>query len=101
MKLRLLPEADAEVMAAAQWYENQSPGLGERFLSETIDSFSVIERLPRRSARVHFQTTRDIRRRLLDHYPYAVVYEVRTSECLVVAIAHAARRPGYWRDRLT
>ena len=73
----------------------------ERFLSEAIDAFSIIERHPRRSARVRFRTAREIRRRLLDHFPYAVVYEVRSSECVVVATAHAARRPGYWRDRLS
>jgi plasmid stabilization system protein ParE len=87
-------------MAVAQRYQNESPGLGERFLSEALDAFSLIERHPRRSPRVRLRTSREIRRRLLDHFPYAVVYEVRSEECVVVAIAHAARKPGYWRGRL-
>lgn len=100
MSLRLLPEADAELTAAAQSYENVSSGLGERFLSEAIDAFFLIERHPRRSSRVPFRSRREIRRRLLDHFPYAIVYEVRSAECLVIAVAHAARKPAYWRKRL-
>jgi len=100
MKLRLLPEADAELTAAAQWYENRSPGVAQRFLTEAVDSFEVIERYPRRFARARLRTSREIRRRMLSHFLYAVVYEVRDSECVVVAIAHGARRPGYWRGRL-
>lgn len=96
MRVRLLPEADAELTAAAQWYENRGPNLGERFLAEAVDAFTAIGRTPHRFARVRYRTPREIRRRLLYHFPYAVVYEVRKDECLVVAAAHAARKPAYW-----
>ena len=34
-------------------------------------------------------------------FPYRVVYFVQPAELLiVVAVAHAKRKPGYWRDRL-
>lgn len=100
MIARLHPEADVELQAAAQWYEDRVAGLGERFLAEAVDAFVAIEKHPRRFARVRHRTSREISRRLLTHFPYRVVYEVRETECIVVAIAHAARRPAYWRDRL-
>ena len=71
-----------------------------RFLAEAIDAFTAIERTPHRFARARYRTSREIRRRTLAHFPYAAIYEVRASECLVVAIAHAARKPGYWGSRV-
>jgi toxin ParE1/3/4 len=100
MKLRLHPEADAELHAAAQWYEDRVIGLGEQFLVEAIDAFTDIENHPQRFGRAKYRTAREIRRRVLDHFPYSVVYEVRKEECIAVAIAHAARRPGFWVNRL-
>jgi hypothetical protein len=92
--------AEVELTAAAQWYEVRRSGLGERFLAEATDAFLAIERHPRRFATARYRTSREIRRRLLAHFPYSVIYEVREAECLVVAIAHAGRGPIYWRDRL-
>lgn len=33
-------------------------------------------------------------------FPYRVVYFVDDDWLTVVAVAHAKRRPGYWRDRV-
>ena len=100
MKVRLLPEADDELTAAGEWYEAKVPGLGSRFLSEASGAFAAIEDHPDRYPRVQFRSSRDLRQRRLPHFPYWIIYEIRQSECLVVAIAHASRRPGYWRKRV-
>jgi toxin ParE1/3/4 len=100
MNVRLHPAADEELKAAAQWYEDRGAGLGERFLDECVDALLRIEHHPRRFGRARYRTSREIRRKLLDHFPYAIVYEVRAEECVVVAVAHVRRRPGYWRERL-
>lgn len=100
MRVRLLGEADEELTAAAIWYQQRGAGLGERLLEEAVEAFSAIGRNPKRFARARFRTRREIRRYLLAHFPYAIVYEVRENECLVVAVAHTARRPGYWAKRL-
>jgi plasmid stabilization system protein ParE len=100
MTVRLHPEAERELQAAAQWYEERVEGLGERFLSEAIDALTAIEKHPRRFARSRYRISREIRQRSLHHFPYLVTYEVKESVCLVIAVAHGAQRPGYWRDRL-
>jgi plasmid stabilization system protein ParE len=43
---------------------------------------------------------RNVRKFLLARFPYAVYYVPRQDEILVLAVAHGARRPGYWRHRL-
>ena len=35
----------------------------------------------------------------LKKFPFRIVYRSIGDRVLVVAIAHAKRRPGYWRDR--
>ena len=64
MRARLLPEAEEEIRAAAQWYEDQLAGLGGQFLEEVIDALLAVERHPRRFA-LHgrLRTPREIRRR--------------------------------------
>ena len=32
-------------------------------------------------------------------FPFRIVYRIVENRVLVVAVAHAKRRPGYWRDR--
>jgi len=100
MTLRVHPAAEAELTAAAQWYEVRRSGLGERFLVEAADAFAAIERQPRRFATARYRTTREIRKRLLEHFPYSIIYEIKANECLIVAVSHAGRRPVYWRQRV-
>jgi hypothetical protein len=40
-----------------------------------------------------------IRRLLLQDLPYVVIYETFENEVFVYAVAHASRRPNYWRRR--
>jgi toxin ParE1/3/4 len=100
MRARLLPEADHEFSEIAQWYENLRQGLGEQFISESIDAFLAIEQHPRRFSKCRYRSSHELRQCRLVHFPHAVIYEVLENECTVIAIAHPARRPNYWRDRL-
>ncbi len=42
----------------------------------------------------------EVRRFLLDRFPYSVIAACLEDELVVVAIAHHSRKPGYWRKRL-
>jgi hypothetical protein len=37
---------------------------------------------------------------VLHRYPFSVVYRNLPSEVQIIAVAHAKRRPGYWRVRI-
>lgn len=99
MKLRVLSTAEAEATEAAGWYDDQSIGLGELFLSEYAAALSAIEVDPLRFGLLETEPAGRFRRCILRTFPYAVIFEVLPDEVLVLAVAHASRRPGYWRDR--
>ena len=100
MKLTLSPVADAEIQEAAQWYHERGAALAEDFLSEVIDALGEVERHPHRFPRARQRTSRTIRHKALKRFPYEVIYQVTPQEAYIVAVAHAARKPGYWIDRL-
>jgi len=41
-----------------------------------------------------------VKRLLLRRFPFAVIVREAAAEVTVIAFAHTARRPGYWRGRL-
>jgi hypothetical protein len=40
------------------------------------------------------------RRSVLNRFPYSLVYTTEGEHSLIVAIAHAKRKPDYWKARL-
>jgi hypothetical protein len=40
------------------------------------------------------------RRFILNRFPYSLVYKTDGTQSLIVAIAHAKRKPGYWTSRV-
>jgi plasmid stabilization system protein ParE len=40
-----------------------------------------------------------VRRVILVKFPYSVFFYVRQGTAIVLAVAHAKRRPGYWTGR--
>jgi toxin ParE1/3/4 len=100
MRVRLLEEAETESQEAARWYEERQAGLGQQFLDALAHALEIIERQPQAFSRVSTNdATREVRRCVLQRFPYLIFYEVRAEEVLVLAVAHARRRPNYWQDR--
>jgi toxin ParE1/3/4 len=99
--LRIHAAAAEEAAEAAAWYEKERPGLGTDFEHAIDAALDVLEQeiVPLLSA-PGVAGTRGIKRLLLRRFPYAVIVRERDMEILVIAFAHHARRPGYWRDRL-
>ena len=100
--LRSHPEADAEAESAAVWYEDRQDGLGQDFLAELERAFTLVSESPGTwPLWPGMPESLGIRRFLLSRFPYGIAYESTQSEVVVYAVAHLARRPGYWKDRLT
>jgi toxin ParE1/3/4 len=95
-RLILRPEAENDIAAAAQWYEEQRSGLSLEFRSALDQAFSAIENNPALYAPIY----RELRRALLHRFPYAVFYVERTNEIVVAAVLHTSRDPRLWRARL-
>ncbi len=100
MKIRVLPEAEAEILAAVLWYEERQAGLGVDFYDSILAAIKAIGDNPRRFPRYEISVgLRDLQRAIVKRFPYLVIFEVREDLLLIIAIAHSSRLPGYWSDR--
>jgi plasmid stabilization system protein ParE len=90
------PEAEAELLAAARFYEGKSKGLGLDFLAEVRQAARGIAARPNSGRKF----SRRLRRILVPRFPYGLLYRVEPALVFIVAVAHLHRRPGYWLRRL-
>ena len=97
MNIRYHEAARQEEHEAIHWYATQSAGLDDRFcaaLAEAEDEVSADPWLP-------CVMEDGVRKRNLNRFPYAILYEILDNEIFVHAIMHLHREPGYWRGRKT
>jgi plasmid stabilization system protein ParE len=96
------PAAKVELVEATRYYLEINPELASDFVARVESALGRIEEHPLRFARLEtVQTDREIRRLLVDRFPYLIVYEVLQGQPFVLAIAHTHRRPNYWLQRKT
>ncbi|MGK3959348.1 type II toxin-antitoxin system RelE/ParE family toxin [Sorangium sp. So ce118] len=98
MKVVVLDEADAELTAAADWYEQEREGLGDHLLAEADRVLNAIAASRTPWPLVPGSTI--VRRFLFTRFPYVIYFVIRDEHVLVLAFGHTSRRPGYWRNRL-
>ena len=89
------PEADGELEAAARWYEERQPGLGDDFLDDFELTLKHIISDPLRPRLIRGEN----RKLNFNRFPYAVVYELQKDVLFVKAVMHLHRRPFYWKHR--
>lgn len=94
--VRLLPQAEAEVTAAFDWYQEQHWGLGYDFLTALSGALERLARLPELHERVALRT----RKALLRRFPYMILFAIENDEILVTAVFHSRRNPAKWADRV-
>ena len=103
MIVSFLEEALIEVAEAVDWFDNQSSGLGAEFRREFEQNLESIGSVPDSFARLEFlrsQRWSRVRRAVMRRFSYVIVFDVRDTEALIVAVYHARRRPNYWFKRL-
>ncbi|MBN4055064.1 type II toxin-antitoxin system RelE/ParE family toxin [Acidimicrobium ferrooxidans] len=101
IRLRFHGEAEAEITAAAFWYDEREPGLGDEFLEELDRVMTLIgESSGTWPLWPGLAGSRGIRRCLLSRFPYGVAYFMEEDEAYILAVAHHSRKPSYWLDCL-
>jgi hypothetical protein len=99
--VRVLDAAADEAIEAAAWYEREQPGLGREFEMAINAALDLIEaEFPPLVSLPGAAGTRGAKRLVMRRFPFDVVVVELGDAWIVVAFAHHARRPGYWRDRL-
>ena len=100
MRPRVLEEAEAEILSAMLFYEDQQEGLGKDYFDRVSETIELIARDPQMYPVYEGKRlSRAFRRAMVDRFPYIVVYQIRPDETLIVAVAHSSQQPGYWEDR--
>jgi plasmid stabilization system protein ParE len=90
------PLAEADLENAAQWYDEERPGLAQRFLKDVDRSFVRLRERP-----LQFPVVAgDVRRALLRTFPYAIYFRVSDEMIVVLAVLHLRRNPKIWRGRV-
>ncbi|MGQ0466864.1 MAG: type II toxin-antitoxin system RelE/ParE family toxin [Sporichthyaceae bacterium] len=98
---RFEDEASDELVVAATWYEDQHPGLGDRFLAAVQASLAHIGDWPEAAPLVGVPfDDAAVRSAPVRRYPYRIVYVVSDESIRVVAVAHKRRESLYWRGRV-
>ncbi len=97
MNIRFLRVAQKELDDAVEWYNHKAPDLGIRLLDEMNKSLKRISSYPHSCAEIE----NDIRRCLMNRFPYGLIYCIDDDKetIVIIAVAHLHRKPGYWHER--
>ena len=94
-EVRIHDEAREELDDAHCWYWQRDQRAADRLLSEFQIALERIAGQPQ-----SFPEYDDEHRYVqLRTFPYLIVFRSNGDAVDVLAVAHARRRPGYWRDR--
>ena len=95
MRIVYHPDAEKELIEAAQFYERSVANLGGQFLDGADQAIGAILKAPERWRILDG----DVRRYLMPRFPYAIYYRVLPDEVRILAFKHHGRHPDYWRYR--
>ena len=79
------PEAERDLEAAKDWYEQKRPGLGGKFIDEFATAMWALEQNPERERLYH----RNFRRVIVRRFPYKIFYQVIGVRVIVFRVLHA------------
>jgi toxin ParE1/3/4 len=87
--------AERELNDAALYYEQESAGLGIKFLNEVESNVGCIVANPKPCQKIRGE----VHRRVLRKFPYGILYSVIDRNIRVLAIMNLKRKPNYWVNR--
>lgn len=90
-----LAEARAEALETFNWYEEQRPGLGAVFRDAMDRAIARVQKTPL----AYPVQYRELRRVLVDRFPYAMFYRILPDAIVVVGVIHSKRHPREWKRR--
>ena len=94
--------AELDVLGAWEWYEQQQPGLGDRFVVAVGAAIVRASRWPNAGTPAIHDDNGDVveRKVATTGFPYAVRYRVTAEQLVVMAVYHQRRRPDFGADRI-
>jgi plasmid stabilization system protein ParE len=89
-------DARAELAEASHYYKDRVYGLGQALVNDVEKAVSEILSHPKACKLI----SKNLRCKVLNRFPYSLLYSVETDRIRIMAVAHHKRRPEYWRYRL-
>jgi len=90
------PAARLELFQAVEYYDTCNAGLGSEFYDEIDAAIHRVLRYPEAWSLLSDRT----RRCLTNRFPYAIIYQIKSDEIRIIAVAHSHRKPEYWESRI-
>lgn len=90
--------AKADVAQAARWYHERSVQAAARFLTEIGAAIQRVSVQP--TAQPVVDAATGARRVLVCRFPYRMLYVVKDSRAVILAVLHIRRDEAVWRERL-
>lgn len=94
-RIVLRPEAEADLLQARNWYEQEGSELAEAFTNSLEEMIARIETMPE----LYAVALENIRRGKLRRFPYLVYYRVLSDRIEVIGVLHGSRNPRVWQGR--
>lgn len=83
--------AELHVVETCLYYEEQQPGLSERFLNELENAYKKIAEHPQYYSYISSKDGyRDV---CLNKFPYVVIYQIHENDVIVVDVFNTHRQP--------
>jgi len=91
-RLKFSARALREIGESREWYESQSPGLGDEFVAAIELQLKRLEQAPL----LYAEVIPGVRRALLPRFPLGLFYAMQGDLVHVLAVLHDARNPAGW-----
>ena len=96
-KIIIKPLAVSDIDKAIGWYEKRSIGLGKRFYLSVEESIYKIAASPS----AYFSITKEVRRILLQNFPYKLFYTFSADTIYIIGVLHVKRSKAFVRRRIS
>lgn len=95
MQIEFHPRANEDLETSLNWYSSRSSAAARNFLVAVDLALESIRDDPNRFSRID----KKHQACSVTKFPFQIVYHCDKNRIVVVAIAHAKRKPGYWQAR--
>lgn len=87
--LKVAAEAEEDIRQAYIWYEEQNPGLGDRFIKELERCFTAICDHPQ----YYGFHSDEVRKCITRTFPYIILFVPEYKHIRVISVFHTRREP--------
>lgn len=94
-KVKIEPEALAEIQEITDWYNEQQTGLGKRFQNTTIKLINSLNKNPQ----IYAFRYNEIRCLQVKKFPYMIHFYINSNTVEVLAVISTDRNPKIWIEK--